>query len=47
MILDAAETVLGHFGFDGNKKSSVTARRWRWLQELKEDRKRDIRTEMV
>jgi hypothetical protein len=51
MILDAAETVLGYFGFDraahGNKNSLVTARRWRWLQELKEERKKDIRTEMV
>jgi hypothetical protein len=36
MILDAAETVLGYFGFDrtvyGNKKNTG-AKKWRWLQE--------------
>ena len=50
MILDAAETVLGHFGFDktvyGNKKSTG-ARKWRWLQEIKQERENDIRTEMI
>ena len=50
MILDAAETVLGYFGFDrtvyGNKKSTG-ARKWRWLQEIKQEREKDIRTEMV
>jgi hypothetical protein len=50
MLLDAAETVLGYFGFDrtahGNKKSSATARKWRWLHELREERERDIRTEV-
>jgi hypothetical protein len=39
MILDAAETVLGYFGFDrtvyGNKKNRGT-KKWRWLQELKQ-----------
>jgi hypothetical protein len=49
MTLDAAETVLGYFGFSrtfyGTKK--VTGpRKWRWLQELKDERERDIRTEM-
>jgi hypothetical protein len=50
MILDEAETVLGYFGFDrtvyGNKKSSG-ARKWRSLQELKQEREKDIRTEMI
>jgi general stress protein YciG len=50
MILDAAETVLGYFGFDrtvyGNKKSRG-ARKWRWLQELKQEREKDMRTEMI
>jgi DNA polymerase elongation subunit (family B) len=50
MILDAAETVLGYFGFDrtvfGNKKNTG-ARKWRWLQELKQEREKDIRTEMI
>jgi DNA polymerase elongation subunit (family B) len=45
MILDAAETVLGYFGFDrslyANKKNVVT-RKWKWLQDLKQER--DIET---
>ena len=49
MILDAAETVLGYFGFDrsvyGNKKS-IRARKWKWLQDLKREREQDIRIEM-
>ena len=49
MILDSAETVLGYFGFDrtvyGNKKS-IGARKWRWLQELKQEREKDIGIEM-
>jgi hypothetical protein len=49
MILDATETVLGYFGFSrtiyGTKK--VTGpRKWRWLQELKDEREKDIRTEI-
>jgi hypothetical protein len=47
MILDAAETVLGFFGFDrtiyGNHK---VRRNRRWHVELKEQRMRDIETEM-
>jgi DNA polymerase elongation subunit (family B) len=50
MILDAAETVLGYFGFDrtvyGNGKN-VGARKWRWLQELGQERERDIKAEMI
>jgi DNA polymerase elongation subunit (family B) len=49
MILDAAETVLGYFGFDrtvyGNKRS-IGARKWKWLQDLKREREQDIRIEM-
>jgi hypothetical protein len=48
MLLDAAETVLGYFGFDrtahGNEKKS--GRKRRWVQELKEEREKDIRTEV-
>jgi DNA polymerase elongation subunit (family B) len=48
MILDAAETVLGFFGFDrtvyGNPK---TKRKWRWYEELREQRVRNIETEMI
>jgi hypothetical protein len=53
MVLDAAETVLGFFGFDrtiySNLKRSNGARRkkWRWYEELREQRTRDIETEML
>ena len=50
MILDAAETVLGYFGFDrtvyGNKKNTGS-RKWRWLQEPGQEREKDIRIEMM
>ena len=50
MIVDAAETVLGYFGFDrtiyGNKKNKVT-RKWQWLEELKQEREKDIEAEMM
>jgi DNA polymerase elongation subunit (family B) len=50
MILDAAETVLGYFGFDrslyGNKKNLLSWRKWRWFEELRQERERDINIEM-
>ena len=50
MILYAAETDLGYFGFDrtvyGNKKNTVT-RKWWWLEELRQEREKDIRIEMM
>ena len=51
MILDAAETVLGYFGFDrtvyGNKRNTAI-RKWKWLlQDLKEEREKDIRIETM
>jgi hypothetical protein len=50
MILDAAETVLGYFGFDrtvfGNMKNTGT-RKWRWPQELKQEREKDTKVEMI
>jgi hypothetical protein len=50
MILDAAETVLGYFGFDrtiyGGKKNTA-ARKWLWMEELRRERERDIRIEMM
>jgi hypothetical protein len=50
MILDAAETILGYLGFDrslyGNKKN-IGPRKWRWLQELRQERKKDIGTEVI
>jgi hypothetical protein len=48
MILDAAETVLGFFGFDRTAYSNVKKKRKRkWYEELKEQRTRDIETEML
>jgi hypothetical protein len=48
MILDAAETVLGYFGFDrtlyGNKKNT-SKRKWWWMEELRQERERDIKVE--
>ena len=54
MILDAAETVLGIFGFDrtvydGNFekiKNGSRRRRKKWYEELREERIKDIQTEM-
>jgi hypothetical protein len=50
MILDAAETVLGLFGFHriaySNIKRNKGRRKWRWYEELKEQRVRDMETEM-
>ena len=50
MILDAAETILGYFGFDrtvyGNKKNTAT-RKWWWLEELRQEREKDIKVEMM
>ena len=51
MILDAAETILGFFGFDrtvyNNLKRNNMKRKWRWYEELREQRTRDIETEMI
>jgi hypothetical protein len=52
MVLDAAETVLGFFGFDrtvyGNlKRNNERRKKWRWYEELKERRVRDIQIEML
>jgi hypothetical protein len=49
MILDAAETVLGLFGFDrtvyGNPMDKRKGRKW--YEELREERTKDIQAEMV
>jgi hypothetical protein len=51
MILDAAETILGFFGFDrtvyNNLKRNNMKRKWRWYEELREQRTRDIETEVL
>jgi hypothetical protein len=50
MVVDAAETVLGYFGFDrtvyGNKKNKVT-RKWWWLEELRQEREKDIKVQTM
>ena len=53
MILDAAERVLSIFGFDrivyGNPRKNNKGsnnRRWSWWQELREERTKDIETEI-
>jgi len=48
MILDAAETVLGYFGFDRSAYSNFKCeRKKKWYEELREQRTRDIETEML
>jgi hypothetical protein len=50
MILDAAESVLGYFSFDRTvygDKNNTTPRKWKWLQELRQQREKDIRTEIL
>ena len=56
MIIDAAQSVLGIFGFDrgvydsGNfektNKERRKGRRRKWYKELREERIKDIQTEM-
>jgi hypothetical protein len=46
MILDAAETVLGFFGFDRIAYSNLKKGR-KWYEELREQRIRDLETEML
>jgi DNA polymerase elongation subunit (family B) len=49
MILDAAETVLGFFGFDRAVYSNLKRnnRKRKWFEELTEQRARDIQTEKL
>jgi DNA polymerase elongation subunit (family B) len=48
ITLDAAETVLGFFGFDRTVYGNFKVRRkWRWYEELREQRARDIESEML
>jgi hypothetical protein len=50
-LLDAAETVLGYFGFDANvyKKSEyrgIRSSKWKkWWDGLREERRKDIEAE--
>jgi hypothetical protein len=49
MILDAAETVLGLFGFDRTVYNSNAKKKGRkkWYDELREERTKDIQTETM
>jgi DNA polymerase-2 len=50
LILEAAETVLGYFGFDRNlfsDKKIISKRKWWWMEELKQERERDIKIETI
>jgi DNA polymerase elongation subunit (family B) len=47
MILDAAETVLGFFGFNRSIYSNLKKGRRRWFEEFREQRARDIESEML
>ena len=48
LLLDAAETVLGVFGFDRTVYSNnKTVRRKKWYEELREQRAIDIQAEML
>jgi hypothetical protein len=48
MVLDAAETVLGYFGFDRSAYSDLKKeRRKKWYEEMREQKLRDIETEML
>jgi hypothetical protein len=49
MILDAAEIVLGLFGFDRTVYSNIkkNKRRRKWYDELREQRTKDIQTEIL
>jgi hypothetical protein len=48
MVLDAAETVLGFFGFDRSVYANVKGKReWLWYEELREQRAKGIETEIL
>jgi len=48
MILDAAETVLGYFGFDRSLYGMpMKNRKRKWYEELREERTKDIQTEIL
>lgn len=48
MIADVAEAVLGYFGFNRTAFSNIKkGRSKKWYEELREQRIRDIQTEML
>lgn len=49
LVLDAAETVLGYFGFDRSlygEEKNMSKRKWWWLDELRRERETDIKIEI-
>jgi hypothetical protein len=50
-LLDAAETVLGYFGFDGSvyrrseNRGIRSSKQKKWWNELREERIKDVETE--
>ena len=47
MLLEAAETVLGYFGFDKTVYGGDIRKNRKWWHELREDRIRDIEIERM
>jgi hypothetical protein len=45
MAIDAADTVLGFFGFDRTGYSNIKKGKRKWFEKLREQRARDIETE--
>jgi len=50
LLLDAAETVLGYFGFDGSvyRKSEnigIRSSKQKWWDELRQERRKDVEAE--
>lgn len=48
MVLDAADTVLGSFGFDRTVYGNFKKKKGRkWYEDLRDERTKDIETEMM
>jgi hypothetical protein len=47
MLLEAAETVLGYFGFDRTAFGAAKKRNRKWWSALREERNRDIENEKL
>ena len=47
MLLEAAETVLGYFGFDKAVYGGDIRRNRKWWHEFREERIRDVETERI
>jgi hypothetical protein len=47
MLLEAAETVLGYFGFDRTAFGDIAQRKRKWWYTLRQERDRDIENEKM